>query len=866
MLAGCGSKTKEELVAEGTALMKSNPNGAIVLFKSALEKDQNYVEARYQLAKAYEKSGKMEQAEKEFQKVILQDPSREDISLSLAQLYADTKRPDLALSEADNYLKKHAGSVEALEIKGRALAMKGSFAEAETLLIQAIAADESRMNSRLTLASIYLSQGREEDARKVVSEILERDSKNKTAYYILAGIYGRHGDKEKVMATYRTISELDPKDFTSLFRMGLLHLDTKDNVSAEKFADLLTGKFPKRPEGYLLKGMVQYKKKDYNLAITSFQNSLKSNAGVIAYYYLGLSHYYRGEYETGISQLRKIIDKIPDYDNARLMTAIMLLKLKRADDAMVELRRVISHDDTNALAHNLLGSALLEKGENEEGMRELERAIKLDPKLVDAHLKKGVVSLAKGKTLDGETELETAVRVAPEILKTRFMLASYYMKTEKYGSAIRVLREGLTGNASDAALYNAMAAPLFAQKNSEEAIKSLQKAKTLNPDLPSPYINLAAYQASRREYDKALAEFNALQTRNPRNLAALIGTAQIFEAKGDMKQALAYYRKATETGNSTSFLMLASFHLKQKDSAAALRVLDEAVKKDPKNMAAVEMMGGVHLKEKRFKEAVASFEQLAIVNEQKAYPLLVSAYEGAGDGRKAEETARKVIEKNKRSAYGYVVLASLFDSRKDYARAADALKEGIRVEPKNLPAQMMLGTTQVKKKEYGEALKTFAQVRKGNPRYLPAFLEEATVLQLIDNRKEAAEKYRYVLARDVNNVVALNNLANLYAEAPGTRKEALDLASRAYKLQPENGAIIDTYGYALFRNGRNLEALKQLEMASVKLPRNATVHYHLALAQKSAGETAKAKQSVKKALELGEFPEAASAKQLQGTL
>ncbi len=47
-------KTKGQLVSDGIRLVQDkNPRGAIVLFKNALEKDQNYFEARFQLTKAY---------------------------------------------------------------------------------------------------------------------------------------------------------------------------------------------------------------------------------------------------------------------------------------------------------------------------------------------------------------------------------------------------------------------------------------------------------------------------------------------------------------------------------------------------------------------------------------------------------------------------------------------------------------------------------------------------------------------------------------------------------------------------------------------------------------------------------------------
>ncbi|RMG75221.1 MAG: tetratricopeptide repeat protein, partial [Nitrospirae bacterium] len=74
--AGCHKKSKEELFQEGKNLLASgNPSGAVVLLKTALKKDKNFWKARYQLALAYEKLGKLELAEKELKKVLLQNPS-----------------------------------------------------------------------------------------------------------------------------------------------------------------------------------------------------------------------------------------------------------------------------------------------------------------------------------------------------------------------------------------------------------------------------------------------------------------------------------------------------------------------------------------------------------------------------------------------------------------------------------------------------------------------------------------------------------------------------------------------------------------------------------------------------------------------
>src|SRR6185369_5208889 len=150
--SGCSSKSKEELYAEGLKqLNAANPNGAVVLFKNALEKDENYSDARFQLAKAYAALGKREQAEKEFTKVLKQNPARDEVTLELARLAIMNKKGEQAFGLAEQYLAKHPGSVDGLEVLGISCAANNRFDDAESYLQQALAADPARAKTKLEL-------------------------------------------------------------------------------------------------------------------------------------------------------------------------------------------------------------------------------------------------------------------------------------------------------------------------------------------------------------------------------------------------------------------------------------------------------------------------------------------------------------------------------------------------------------------------------------------------------------------------------------------------------------------------------------------------------------------------------------------
>ncbi|GLI39259.1 PEP-CTERM system TPR-repeat protein PrsT [Geobacter hydrogenophilus] len=866
-LSACGGKTKEELYAEAVKeLDKGNANGAIVLLKNAVEKDQNYFDARYKLAKAYMAVGKFEQAEKEFQKALRQNPSNPEIRLDLAKLYNSINKPDEAIAEAKAYLSARAGSADALEVIGTSYGQKKMFDEAEKYLKESLQAEPARASAMLQLAKVYLATKREQEGMGLIDEIVRKDPKNTKAYYLAAYYEGYRGNSEKALEYYQKIMQADPDDANAAFRIGMMHISKGEADKAERLADDLIRKASKRPEGHQLKGIALYTRKNYDQAITELQGVVKNYQNPGAYYYLGLSHYQRNDLELALSQFRKVIDLNPKHLQARLMSVTVLLQQKRIDDAIAEVKRVIELDDKNAFAHNLLGSAYIAKGMTNEALKELNRAIELEPNLVDAHMKKGIVNLTRGKRAEGEEELETAVKVAPDVLNSRYMLASYYMRQNKQARAIEVLKAGLKGGKQDAPLYNIMAAAAFADKREKDGISYLQKAREVDQAYLPASFNLASYYISKKDNGRAVGLFNEILKRDPVNIKALIGLGAISESEGKAQEALAYYTKAKETKDPVGYLSLASYHIRNKESAKALAIANEGLKGTPNNGALLELKGGLLAADKKYAEALKVYDELEKVAPARAIPLKIGSLVASKNIPKAVEQAQKLVAANPKSAAGHLVIASIYESQKDYDRAISAVRSGIAVEPGNLRASMALGGLYEKKRDFARAVATYDDILKKSPKNASAMFAKGAAFDQSGKKKEAAAIYRSVLKIAPDFVPALNNLAYLATEGHGSKTEALSLAGRANKLQPNNAGVMDTYGYALLLNGKRNESVRVLEKAVSLLPNNPAVHYHLAMAYREMGDRAKASASAQKSLQYGEFPESAAARKLLAEL
>ncbi len=867
LFSACHSKTKEELYTQGLKQLKaSNPGGAVVLLKSALELDENYVDARFQLAKSYAMMGKHEQAEKEFNKVLKLDPSRDEVLIGLAGIYNASEKADQAFKLGQQYLVKHPGSAEGLEILGISCAVNKRLDDAVGYLLQAIAAEPTREKTKLDLASVYVSAGNEQKAKSLLKELVRTDPNSIKPLYMLAAIETRSGSIDRALEIYKSLLTNHPSEAVAAYKTGILYIEKDDLIRADTIADGLLRQFPKSADGNRLKGLVSFHRKNYTDAMNYLQSSLKIAPTLEAYYFLGLCYYNRGELEIALSQFRKILDNVPNSRQARLMTGTILLAQKRLDDAVTEIQKVLQKDDNDAVAHNLLGNVYMAKGMFEDGMREFNKATKIDPKIVDAYLKKGYFYFSRGKNAEGETELATAVHAAPDVLSSRLLLASYHLRVGKGEKALADLRAGLIGKKSDAVLYNGIAAVYFTLNKQTEGLKSIQKAKEMDSAFPASYQNLATYYSSTGKYDKALEEYNALLRNDPQNFQAMLGMAGLYEIKGNDKEALAYYQKATETKQPAAFLAKAGYHVKTHETAQALNVLNDALKIDARNVTVLEMKGSLLVSEKEYKNAIRVFDDVESIDPEAGVALKIGAYVTMKDTAKAIDQAQKIIEKYPSSARGYMVLGSIYESQKDYPRAIREVKSGIRIDGSNAQAIVYLGNLYEATKDYKQAMTAYEDACRKKPDFVPALFAQGALLDQTGKKKEAIGKYRAVLENSHNYVPALNNLAYLCATGYGSKTEALRLAITAFKNEAGNAGIMDTLGLALLKNNRLEDARKVLEKSVSMLPGNPTVAYHLALAYKQSGDKPNALKMLQKSLSMGGFADAHAAASLVAEL
>ncbi len=161
-------------------------------------------------------------------------------------------------------------------------------------------------------------------------------------------------------------------------------------------------------------------------------------------------------------------------------------------------------------------------------------------------------------------------------------------------------------------------------------------------------------------------------------------------------------------------------------------------------------------------------------------------------------------------------LKTLFDlGRKDEAFAeartlqGDAsVEDGTRRDAYLMEAELR----QQDEQDAGE-LEVFARGLAAYPDDLALLYSRGLAWERRDRIDHAEADFRRILVIEPDNVAALNALGYTLADRTTRYQEALELIDRARTAVPDDAAIIDSYGWVLYRLGRNAEALVELRRA-----------------------------------------------------
>ncbi|HXH01668.1 MAG TPA: tetratricopeptide repeat protein, partial [Xanthomonadaceae bacterium] len=290
-----------------------------------------------------------------------------------------------------------------------------------------------------------------------------------------------------------------------------------------------------------------------------------------------------------------------------------------------------------------------------------------------------------------------------------------------------------------------------------------------------------------------------------------LAIAAEYEALGDFPAAAAVLARGPQ--DAQSYALRASMLARAKDTPTLQRLYDElrrdSARPDPERRL---LLG-----------QVAEFLEL---HEQ-----ALTWYRSVPGGEQrvqAQLREASVLHTLKRRDEAYVQVRQLQDDAaadQESRRDAYALEAELRLRDKDAAAEL---------DAYARGLAAFPD----DPGLLYA---RALVWERRDDIARAEADLRKILVAQPDSVTALNALGYTLADRTTRYAEALELIARARTADPDSAAIIDSYGWVLYRLGRSQEAIVELRRAYA-LQKDAEIAAHLGEVLWRAGERVEARK------------------------
>lgn len=151
-------------------------------------------------------------------------------------------------------------------------------------------------------------------------------------------------------------------------------------------------------------------------------------------------------------------------------------------------------------------------------------------------------------------------------------------------------------------------------------------------------------------------------------------------------------------------------------------------------------------------------------------------------------------------------------------------------------------------KAYGKAIALAKPMAKSDWRL---YFARATTEHENGDWRAAETDLKAALALDPEQPLVLNYLGYTWVDRGEHLDEALKLLEKAARLDPENGFVADSVGWAYYRLGQYAKAVDLLERATVLTPQDPTINDHLGDAYWKAGMTLEARYQWNHAIAFG---------------
>jgi len=471
-------------------------------------------------------------------------------------------------------------------------------------------------------------------------------------------------------------------------------------------------------------------------------------------------------------------------------------------------------------------------GDNEGVLAYYKKALALDPTSAYLNTRIGTLLARTRKISDALIMARAAALFDPDYDEAYTLLGRIYTVTGDRNRAVEAYTRALDLKPGDRELYVFLGSLQASQKLLAEAEKTFRKMIAQFPEEKEGYFYLGRVYVEDQQYDKAIGIFQELlEKRGETAPQAHVELGGVYAVQKKFPEAEIHFREAVKLDpfNINARLSLGQVLASQKKYDEAYQVFEELSKLAPSNVSIQIKMALILAQQKNFDKATEMLGKILQTKpgwDQVRFQLGRILRE-QGRVEEAEKEFSQIHKGQDTFVNSRVMLAIMFLRTKDLGKALRYISEAIDPDTKDMDILHIKGSILEELYRYDEALKIYQRALEAEPKNSRVRYSLGNVFEKSGRRSKGLQEMERILAETPDDASAMNFIGYTMVVSGQDVEKAEKLIRRALELKPDDGYVLDSLAWVLFKTGKADESLVLLEKASQKVSSDPIVAEHL---------------------------------------
>jgi tetratricopeptide (TPR) repeat protein len=510
------------------------------------------------------------------------------------------------------------------------------------------------------------------------------------------------------------------------------------------------------------------------------------------------------------------------------------------------------YDSEEALSRYISGRLLEERGDRAAALDEYYRALFLDPGATEIARRISEVAAKMGDPARSLEFAEKALRIEPQNPRALWLKGTALLNLGRDQESLAPLEAAANADSSRVEYFRTLARVAERLDRFDLVETCYRRVVRLDDEDGEAWFQLAATEARRGQFGAADSALALAVELNPLRPGLFFLQGYVAENLGRPEAARDAYRQHLEIhpDDQGTRRRLVQVLAQQKRFAEAAREARTVAESRPGDLEALQVEADLLFEAGAADDAMRLLDRVMREHPDdiEVISMRVAVLGRHGRARTAVADAEAWLAAHPTEWRARLVAARARELNGELDRALGHLRRAVAATPDSLAPRVMLARTYESAGRLRDAERVWGEAVSRFPGVNGLVFDLATCRDRLGDFAGAEQAVRDVLAREPENATALNFLGYLFADHNQNLEEAVGLIQRALALDPDNGAYLDSLGWAFYRLGRLQEARVQLERAIQVSGGDPVIHEHLGDVYKDLQLNQLAKDQYRKSL------------------